>query len=177
MSYYTIVDGSVVQRQEPPVGAKLFKHNLNLLLPPLITELHQSFRAWGVAGVSPGPVIARRIYFNERGELAFHFLEGSRPKPLMQVGLAPSLAAWLVLLDKWMETYVVLARARTVWRVDELFSALPFLTPAFLPDKLVAHPPDNWERVAQALAIAIADGPLTGTPSNRHWQNGAPLAH
>jgi hypothetical protein len=77
----------------------------------------------------------------------------------MQVGLAPSLAAWFVMLDKWMETYVVLARARTIWSVDELCSALTFLTPAFLPDKLVAHPPNNWERVAQALAIVIADSP------------------
>ena len=170
MSYYRIVDGVVVQSNEPPTGAKLLKHNLKLLLPPLITELHHSFRAWGLAGVSPGPVIARRTYFNAQGELAFHFLDGSRPRPLMQVGLAPNLAAWFVMLDKWMETYVVLARARTIWSVNELFSALTFLTPAFLPDKLVAHPPDNWERVAQALAVAIADGPLTGAPTNRHWQ-------
>ncbi|MEZ4677895.1 MAG: hypothetical protein R2932_27125 [Caldilineaceae bacterium] len=123
--------------------------------------------------MSPGPVVARRIYFNEQGQLAFHFLGNYRPAPLMQVGGAPDLAAWLVLLDKWMETYVILARARTVWSLAELTSALTFLTPAFLPDKLVAHPPDNWERVAQALANSIADGPLGGSPINRHWQGSA----
>ena len=170
MSYYTILNQQAVPLAEPPDGAKLLKHNLKHLLPPLVTELHRSLQAWGEAGVSPGPVNARRTYFNEQGIVAFYFIEGTEPKPLGQAGFAPSLAAWLVLLDKWMETFVVVARARTVWSVEELSRALTFLTPAFLPDKLVAHPPDNWERVAQALAVAVADGPLYGQPTNRHWQ-------
>lgn len=174
MSYYTIISDQAMRLAEPPAGAKLLKHNLKLLLPPLVTEMHRSFQAWGEAGLSPGPVNARRTYFNEQGVVAFHFMEGTEPKALGQAGLAPNLAAWLVLLDKWMETFVVVARARTIWSVEELSYALTFLTPAFLPDKLVAHPPDNWERVAQALAVAVADAPLQGQPNNRHWQTNYP---
>lgn len=178
MNYFSIVDGQLTQSATAPVGAKLFKHQLALLLPPLVSELHRAFRAWGDAGYSPLNVDARRIYFNAQGELAFHFMNGERPRPLMQIGPAPDLAAWLVLLDKWMETFVVIARARTVWRVAELSSALTFLTPAYLPPKLVAHPPDNWVRVAQALASVVADGELPnelpGTSQNRHWRKTEP---
>ncbi len=168
MSYYSVVNGVVHRKNLPPPGAKPLKHNLKLLLPPLITELHQALRAWGTVGVTPGPLLAKQIYFNQGGDLAIYL--DAPPSPLLQVGLAPTLAAWFVLLDKWMETYVVLARARTVWSVAELCGALTFLTPAFLPAKLINHPPDNWERVAQALAIIIADDPLAGTPTDRHWQ-------
>jgi len=170
MAYYSIVNGELLNSAEPPSGAKPFKHQLNLLLPPLVSELHHAFRAWALAGLSPGPLLIKHIYFTNQGQLAFYFWEGAQPKPLTAVGGAPDLAAWLVLLDKWIETFVVLARARTVWPIEELTSALTFLTPAYLPDKLVAHPPNNWERVAQALALTIADGPLVGTPTNRHWQ-------
>ena len=173
MTYFSIDDGNLVASAKPPEGAKLFKHQLRLLLPPLVTELHRSIRAWSLAGYSPGPVWPRRIYFNEEGVVAFHFLDGARPNRVMAVGGAPALAAWLVLLDKWIETFVVLARARTVWTVAELTSALPFVAPAYLPERLVAHPPNNWERVAQALALSIADGELKGTPTNRHWQPSA----
>ena len=170
MSYFFVTNGQLHTTTDPPARAKLFKPNLKLLLPPLITELHQSLQAWTTIDLSPGPIIPRRIYFNDQGTLAFHFLHHSRPKPLMRVGLAPILASWLVLLDKWMETYVVLARARTVWSLEELSGALAFLSPAFLPDKLIAHPPNNWERIAQALAHVIADGQLSGQPTNQHWQ-------
>ncbi len=173
MTYYSIINGELIGSVTPPQGAKLFKHQLNLLLPPLVSELHHAFRAWSLAGFSPGPLYVKHIYFNEEGLLAFYYWKEARPKSLMAVGGAPDLAAWLVLLDKWVETFVVLARARTVWSAEELTSALPFLTPAYLPDKLVAHPPDNWERVAQALALTVADGPLAGTPTNRHWQKSA----
>jgi hypothetical protein len=47
-----------------------------------------------------------------------------------------------------------------VWNVQELGGALAFLSPAFLPPALMTQPPDNWARVAQALAIAVADGEL-----------------
>jgi hypothetical protein len=74
-----------------------------------------------------------------------------------------------------METYVVIARARTMWNLRELASALSFVTPACLPTRLVAHPPNNWERVALALAMTIADGPIQGAPTNKHWQRHKPV--
>lgn len=170
MAFYSIVDGMLVSSAKPPDGAKPFNYQLRLLLPPLVTELHKSIRAWSVAGYSPGAILMRRIYFSESGVIAFRFLEDSRPQSIMAVGGAPVLAAWLVLLDMWMETFVVLARARAVWPIAELAAALPFVTPAYLPDKLAAHPLYNWERVAQALALSLADGQLAGTPANRHWK-------
>jgi hypothetical protein len=170
MPYYAIVRGQLASAMTPPPAAKPLKHQLKLLLPPLVTTLHQGLRAWSLAGFSPGPMLAQRVYLNEQGALAFHFLEGYQPLPLTAAGGAPDLAGWLVLLDKWVETFVVLARARTVWPLEDLVSALPFLTPAYLPAKLVAHPPDNWEAVAQALATVVLDGPLQGVPTNRHWQ-------
>lgn len=170
MAYYSVIDGNLCVAARAPAGAKLFKHQIRLLLPPFVTDLHQSLQAWSKAGYSPGPIYARRIYFDQNGLLTFFFFDGEQPMPLAQSDDARTLAAWLVLLDKWMETFVVLARARTVWSVAALAGALPFVTPAYLPEKLVAHPPNNWEQVAQALALAIADGELTGTPTNQHWQ-------
>lgn len=177
MAYFAIVDGHLVKSADPPDGARLFKHQLRFLLPPMVTELHQAVRAWALAGYSPGPIWPRRIYFNEQGEIAFHFLEGAQPARIVAGGGAPALAAWLVLLDKWVETFVVLARARTVWTLEELTCALPFVSPAYLPERLVAHPPNNWEQVAQALALSIADGQLQGAPTNRHWQEPNVLRH
>ena len=43
------------------------------------------------------------------------------------------LASWFVLLDKWMETFVVIARARTVWSPNELATAMIFVNPLWLP--------------------------------------------
>jgi hypothetical protein len=85
--------------------------------------------------------------------------------------LALDLAAWLVLLDKWMETFVVISRARATWTPLELAGALRFTTPPYLPAPLTTEPPDNWTRVAHALSVAIVDGPLAGAPQDRHWQN------
>jgi hypothetical protein len=170
LGYYFIAQQRLCHRQEPPAGAKPLKHNLGLLLPPLISELHSSFHAWGELGYSPGPLSPKRVYFNAQGQIAFYFEDGYRPQSLCQIGIGPDLAAWLVLLDKWMETYVVIARARMTWTLRELASALSFVTPAFLPTTVAAHPPTNWERVALALAIAVADGALQGAPSNHHWQ-------
>src|SRR5690606_11664069 len=80
------------------------------------------------------------------------------------------IASWLVLLDKWMDTFVVVARARTVWTPNELAGAMIFVNPMWLPKALVAQPPNNWLRVVQALAAAVADRPLQGETNNRHWQ-------
>ena len=171
MGFYFVEQTRLVYADKPPLGMKPLKHNLALLLPPLIGKLHTSFRAWSIAGYSPGPIMPNRFYFNEQGHIAFEFDAPYRPLPLSQAGAGLDLAAWLVLLDKWMETYVIIARARTVWRLQELASALSFLTPAYLPIRLTAHPPhDNWERVAVALAITLADGALHGAPTDQHWQ-------
>ncbi len=171
MDYYSIEQQRLICSKKPPLGMKPLKHNLARLLPPLIGALHTSFHAWSLAGYSPGPITPNRVYVNEQGSIAFDFDDGCRPLPVAQRGAGPDLAAWFVLLDKWMETYVIIARARMVWNLHELASALAFLTPAFLPVRLAAHPPnDNWERVAVALSITLADGPLRGTPTDQHWQ-------
>ena len=170
MGYYFVEQQRLVYHEKPPAGAKPLKHNLALLLPPLVSELHASFHAWGRLGYSPGELSPHRVYLNAQGLVAFYFDDNTRPQPLPQVGVGPDLAAWLVLLDKWMETYVVIARARMTWNLQELASALSFVTPAFLPALLTAHPPTNWERVAVAVALVVADGALHGTPTNQHWQ-------
>ena len=170
MSYFWVQGQTLYNSAQPPAGMDLLARRTNWLLPPLITTLHQHFQAWGQLGYSPGPVTPDRVWLGVDGRLAFFFARNATPKPLMQIGLAPDLAAWFVLLDKWMETFVVLARARAVWNGQELGGALTFITPAFLPSVLIARPPNNWARVAQALSIAIADGPLAGAPTDRHWQ-------
>ena len=170
MLYYFVEQERLLSSQEPPSGVKPLKHNLGILQPLLVSELHRSFRTWGRLGFSPGLLSPNRVYCNEEGLVAFSDKDADKPQPLLQIGAGPDLAAWLVLLDKWMETYVVIARARRVWNLPELASALSFVSPAFLPPTLVAHPPDNWERVAVALSRALADGPLTESSTNRHWQ-------
>ena len=170
MGYYFVEQQRLVYSTKPPAGTKPIKHSLALLLPPLVSDLHASFQAWGRLGYSPGELSPNRVYLNAQGVVAFYFDDGDQPSPLPQVGIGPDLAAWLVLLDKWMETYVVIARARMTWNLRELASALSFVTPAFLPTLLTAHPPSNWERIAVALALAVADGSLQGTPTNQHWQ-------
>ncbi len=170
MPYFFIQDKAVIHTPLPPAGMRSFAQRTEQLLPPVITALHRNFQAWAARGLSPGPVIADRIWWGADGALAFRFNCYAAPAPLLQIGQAPDLAAWLVLLDKWMETFVVIARARSIWTVGELGAALTFMTPAFLPTRLVTQPPDNWTRVAQALAIAVADGPLMGQSEDRHWQ-------
>jgi hypothetical protein len=167
MVYYFIQNRKLGSALLPPPSYRCLVDNPQLL-PPLITELHRSFQAWGELGYTPGPIVAGRIWFSQDGGLA---IAGQAPPgSLYQVGLAPDLAAWLVLLDKGMDTFVVMARARGVWKTQELAAALPFVTPAFLPPALVTQPPDNWARVAQALAEALIDGPLGGASQDSHWR-------
>jgi hypothetical protein len=168
MRFYYVKADTLGSSPAPPPGMTSLAQNPQALLPPQITTLHESLAAWGRAGFSPGPIQPAAVWFGRSGELAFARTE--MPSPLMRVGLAPDLAAWLVLLDKWMETFVVIARARSVWSLEELAGALGFANPAYLPPALLALPPDNWQRVAQALASAVADGPLQGEAQNRHWQ-------
>ena len=124
-----------------------------------------------VERASPGPITPDRIWCSTEGALAIAFDYNAAPRPLAHVGMAQELAAWLVLLDKWMETFVVIARARAVWSVQELAGALTFTSRPFLPAALIYMPPDNWARVAAALAAAVGDGALAGgAQSEQHWQ-------
>ena len=168
MPFYTIRAGAVQRADQPPAGCAPLVVQGAAILPPLISELHTNFAAWGRAGVSPGPVCAQRLWVGRDGALAWRFDAETQPRRLNHVGFAPDLAAWLVLLDQWMETFVVVARARSVWTPSELAGTLPFLSPAYLPAALTAQPA-NWSRVAQAVAIAVIDGPLQGETNNRHW--------
>lgn len=170
MPYYRVHEEKLQIEPRTPSAGKTFVRAAEELLPPQISTLHQEFQAWGQQGLSPGPVLAHRIWIGPNDTLYFQFPVEEKPQPLGAQGLAPDLAAWLVLLDKWMETFVVIARARTVWSPLELAGALRFTSPPYLPGPLTAEAPDNWARVAHALAVAVADGPLAGEPENRHWQ-------
>ena len=173
--FYAIRDHTVFSQPQPPAGLRPIASLHGELAPPVISQLHESLHAWGELGISPGPITPDRIWCNAEGALAFAFAQGAAPQPLSHVDMAQELAAWFVLLDKWMETFVVIARARAVWSVQELAGALTFTSPPFLPAALVYMPPDNWARVAAALAEAVGDGALAGGPrTEQHWQPGAP---
>jgi hypothetical protein len=168
VTYFFVEDGRLRQGPAPPAHAQPILKVSTAFLPPIITDLHRQFRAWGDMGLSPEAILPARAWVSPAGKLAFHFSEGKKPAQLASsVGQAPDLAAWLVLLDKFMETFVVVARARSVWSPDELGGALAFLSPAYLPSPLVAYPPDNWQRVARGLAQAIADKPMAGESNER----------
>lgn len=113
--------------------------------------------------MSPGPVIPHRLWIDQDGGIAFRFVADA-PVAMPVVGAGEALAQWLVLISKWMEIHVVLARARTVWPLAELVGALTFATPSLLPRQLVQFPPDNWEQVARGLAASIAEGGLPASP-------------
>ncbi|MEZ4709670.1 MAG: hypothetical protein R3A44_20845 [Caldilineaceae bacterium] len=172
MAYFWIENANLQESGRLPKGAQPFAQAAPRLLPPQISALHQAFYQWGSLGFSPGAMRPARIWLASNSTPIFQFANGRRPQPLMQVGLARELAAWLVLLDGHMETFVVIARARALWTVDELAHALVFMTPAYLPPELtnVAIPVHQWQRTAQALATAVADGPLAGAPTDRHWK-------
>lgn len=169
VTYFFVEDGRLRQGPTPPAHAQPILAADKMVLPPIITDLHRQFRAWGDIGLSTGAILPARTWISPVGKLAFDFEEGAKPTQLVSnVGQAPELAAWLVLLDKFMETFVVVARARGVWSPDELGGALTFTSPGYLPLVLIAHPPDNWQRVAHGLAQAVADRPLADDSSERH---------
>lgn len=170
MPYYFIRDNALVSTSQPPAGAQRISQLGTTLLPPIITELHQSLHTWGTLGKRPGLLTADRTWATPEGKLVVYFETGQAPYPLLHVGMGPDMATWFVLLDKWMETYVVVARARTLWTPQELATAMIFVNPMWLPKPLVSQAPNNWLRVVRALAVAVADGPLQGATNNRHWQ-------
>ena len=163
MPYYFVQNAELTSALQPPAGAQRLAQLGTSLLPAAVTELHRSLHTWGTLGKRPGLLTADRVWATKEGVLVVYFEEGQAPYPMLHVGMAPDLATWFVLLDKWMETFVVVSRARTVWTPDELAAAMIFVNPMWLPKALVAQPPKNWERVVAALAAALADGPLPGT--------------
>lgn len=168
MPYYFVRDNAIVASNEPPAGAKRLPQMVESLLPPTITELHRSLQSWGKLGKRPGLLTPDRVWATPEGTLVVYFEVGEEPYPLLHVGMAPDLATWFVLLDKWMETFVIVARARTVWTQDELASAMTFVNPLWLPKPLMTLQPNNWVRVIEALAKAVADKSLHGIPTDQN---------
>ena len=159
--YWYDKNGTQVVAPQHPDRSRPIPAAIHWLQPELISDLHESFARWLRAKISPGTLTPDRLWIDQNGRLAVRFSSGS-PAPLSVVGSYRELAQWLVLLDKWMDTHVVLARARAVWSVAEMAGALSFTTPSLLPRPLVQMPPDNWEQVARGLAAAVLDGPLAG---------------
>lgn len=169
--FYAIRNHTVFSQPQPPAGLYPIAALHGDLLPPVVFKLHESLRAWGDLGLSPGTITPERIWCNAEGALAFTFEHGAAPRPLSHVGMAQELAAWLVLLDKWAAPFVAIAQARALWSAQELAGALTFTSPPFLPVALVYMPPDNWARVAAALAEAVGAGAPAGSPhTGQHWQ-------
>lgn len=157
--YLSVASGALRRSPVLGTGLVLVTQARSFLLPPLAETLHRNLRQWNDLKLSPGPMTPDRVFVGNGGELTFAFAENAQPGPLMSnVGISLDLAGWLVLLDKWIDTSAVVARARTVWSTTEVAGALPFVTPAFLPASLVTYAPDNCARVARALASVVAGG-------------------
>lgn len=163
MWYWYEDDNSLKTSPSHPPHSRPIATAAAWLNPPLITNLHNHFARWTTAQVAPGPVIPHRLWIDQDGFIAFRFVADA-PFAMPAFGASEALAQWLVLLSKWMEIHVVLARARTVWSLAELVGALTFTTPSLLPRPLVQYPPDNWEQVARGLAAIISEGRLAGSP-------------
>jgi hypothetical protein len=129
--FYAIRNHTVFSQPQPPAGLRPIAALHGDLLPPVVFKLHESLRAWGDLGLSPGTITPERIWCNAKGALAFIFEHGAAPRPLSHVGMAQEVAAWLVLLDKWAAPFVVIAQARAVWSAQELAGALTFTSPPF----------------------------------------------
>lgn len=159
--YYFTSGRELAVTDEPPKESRAFLLATEWLQPSRLAELHRGFQAWGMASRSPGLVTPDRIWLFPDGGVSFRFARGEQPAVQSAVGAHAGLAAWLVLLDKYVETSVVLTSARAVWSAVELVGALAFATPALLPAPLLALPPNNWERTARALARVVANGATT----------------
>jgi hypothetical protein len=156
--YYFTTNQGLTATGRPPAGSRPIMQMTMELGTQDRFPFHRSFAAWGVAQRSPGIVIPKRIWLGQDGTVIFRFDEGTQPKLQSAVGAHAGLAAWLVLLDKFVETPTLLAEARQVWSVNDLAGALAFITPAFLPRPLLSLVPDNWERVARSLSALVANG-------------------
>lgn len=163
-TYYYIHNQQLQSSVQPPVGLMPIAHAGMMQQAPYVEALHRNLRAWGDAGFSTGPLTPQSVFVGANGALALLFADGRKPAPLTTIpGAAPDVAAWLVLLDKSLPTDTVVQRAALVWSRAELAAALPFVTPVLLPPVLVRYPPENWVRVAHALA-AVAAGAFAAPP-------------
>ncbi|MCY4079461.1 MAG: hypothetical protein OXF54_04405 [Caldilineaceae bacterium] len=160
MWYWYENDGLLTNSLRHPPLSRPIAAAAEWLTPPIVSNLHSHFARWTAARVSPGPVIPHRLWIDQDGRAAFRFAD-REPASMPVVGAGEALAQWLVLLSKWMEIHVVLARSRTVWPHSQLLGALPFITPSLLPPQLVQFPPDNWEQVARGLAATVAEGTVS----------------
>jgi len=154
--YWFDVNGEQIVSPSHPPQSRPIAAAVEWIRPELISDLHKSFARWTEARLSTGPVLPHRLWIDQSGLVAVRIATGA-PGRLPEVGAGEELAQWFVLLTKWMETYVVLARARSVWSKPELAAALPFLSPCMLPRPLAQLPPDNWEEVARGLAAIVLD--------------------
>ena len=154
--YWCDDNGELTESHGHPPKSRPIAAAVEWMGPELISDLHRSFARWTEARLSTGPVLPHRLWIDQSGLVAIRFATGA-PDRLPEVGAGEELAQWFVLLSKWMETYVVLARARGVWSTPALAAALPFLSPCMLPRPLAQLPPDNWEEVARGLAAIVLD--------------------
>lgn len=174
--YWYSEDGKQIASPVHPKDSRPIAAAAEWVNPALVSDLHNSFALWAAAGRSPGPVIPRRIWIDRSGRVAVRFGKGA-PQPLPDVGAGEPLAQWLALLSKWMDVYVVLARARSVWSLFDLAAALPFTSPCLLPRPLAQMPPDSWEQVARGLAAIVAEGELPSAKSSADRVSGAAAGH
>lgn len=148
-------NGRQDRQSQPPQSGRRITSAAEWLEPALLPALHQSFRAWGMASLSPGAVTPERIWITAEGRVYFRFANGDEPIPQSSVGSQAGLAAWLILLDKYIKPPAVIATARPIWPKSDLAGALIFTTPGLLPAPLLRLQPNNWERVARSLAASI----------------------
>lgn len=158
--YYFTTSQGLTATDAPPKGSRPFRAAAEWITPASLPQWHRSFQAWGQANRSPGLISPERIWLAPEEILAFHFSGKERPAIQSAVGSHAGLAAWLVLLDKYTETRTVLESAAAVWPAADLAGALAFTAPALLPASLLTMPPQNWERLARALAHYIASGSI-----------------
>ncbi|MBX3000550.1 MAG: hypothetical protein KF893_18665 [Caldilineaceae bacterium] len=156
--YYFTPSQGITATSAPPKEGRPFRSAVKWIEPATLPQWHRGFQAWGKANRSPGLVTPERIWLAPEGIVAFHFTKGEQPAIQSAVGGHAGLAAWLVLLDKSIETQTVLDSAGAVWPSADLAGALAFTAPALLPASLLTMPPQNWERLARALAHRIANG-------------------
>jgi hypothetical protein len=155
--YYFTLSGGLNANRLPPVGSRPFLEATSWLQPALLDALNRSFHAWGAAHLSPGIVTPERIWITVDGTVAFQFAKNQRPAAQSAVGAQAGLAAWLVLLDRYVDREELLSQARKQWSVNELVGTLPFITPPLLPHSLLQLSPNNWEHVARALAKVVVN--------------------
>ena len=120
--YWYDKDGDQIVSPSHPPHSRPIPAAVEWLYPDLISDLHHSFAHWTTAELSTGPVVPHRLWIDRTGLIAVRF-SADAPAPQPTVGAGEALAQWLVLMAKWMETYVVLARARSVWSLAELAAA------------------------------------------------------